>query len=385
MTETRQQQTEEYFTDENEVMDRRTEKVTPSGRHKLITRYYSTRKGCWNYSRGTFYRISDGKEICDIKRNYSSFYHSFLTKNNQEWVVTGRSYMSQTIINLDTGEIFEPEGDQYNGGAFCWIGATLLSDERTLMVEGCVWACPYEYRFYDFSDPSKGWPELKLWENDKETYLCILHGDYPKDPDFNQDGTITIFETSDFYLPLGKYDNDIELEELEALPRGEMDKIENWRVDINKKITLQRQEDKMVITNTWVSPEEQERERRRAEVNERWKAWRKKFTTTDPLYLRYLERLKDPDLTPETYEGTGVTYLGWAPGFDKKERRWCRRILKSADDQPYTVDLGWAVETGPIKLTIYKDGNSHDEKYFSHSAEAMNEAFDYTLSLLKAE
>lgn len=375
------QQTEQYYLDENET--RREEGLTPSGRFKLLRRYYSTKKGCWNYSRGTVYDL-EGNEICDVKRNYSTFHHSFINKNNHEWLITGRSYMSQTIVNLDTGEIFEPSGDQYNGHGFCWAAETLFPDEQTLLVEGCIWAAPYEYRFYDFSDPSKGWPELEIInEEGKPDYLCIDQGDHSMEPIFNEDGSITVFETSDFYIPLGKYENDIELEELKEIPSGEMDKDENWRTDIDKKITLQRQGDKMIITSTWISPVELDRIKRRKEANKRYKEWEKEFKSSDPLYLEYLKQLKNPNLSPEKYEGRGITYPGWAPDFKEKETRWCRRLVNRDDNQPYTIDLAWAVKTGPIKLTIFKDGNSHDEKFFGHSAENMRKAFLYVHNLIE--
>ena len=79
---------EKFFIDENEV--RREEALTPSGRFKLLRRYYSTKKGCWNYSRGTVYDLKDN-EICDVKRNYSTFHHSFVNKNGHEWLITVKS------------------------------------------------------------------------------------------------------------------------------------------------------------------------------------------------------------------------------------------------------------------------------------------------------
>lgn len=250
------QNVEEFFIEEN--LTRQEESLTPSGRFKLLRRYYSTKKGCWNYSRGTVFDL-EGNEICDIKRNYSSFSHSFINKEGQEWLLTGRSYMSQTFVNLDTGEIFEPEGSQYNGYGFCWVDAKLLKDNKTLLVDGCVWGAPFEYRFYDFSDPSKGWEELEIVNQKGEIdYICIDQGDYPRSPEFHEDGSLTLFETSDFYIPLGKYDNDIELEELNNLD-SDMEDDNNWRTDIDKKITLARQDNKMVITEVWTSPVEQDR------------------------------------------------------------------------------------------------------------------------------
>lgn len=86
-----------------------------SGRYRLVIRSYRTRPGCWNYTRGTVVRLSDGAEVCDIKRNYSVFHHSFIEKDGREFLITGRSYMSQTIVDLDRGIEYEPSGDHYHG------------------------------------------------------------------------------------------------------------------------------------------------------------------------------------------------------------------------------------------------------------------------------
>ena len=36
------------------------------------------------------------------------------------------------------------------------VAAYLSPDGHTLAVDGCHWACPYEYRFFDFTDPARG-------------------------------------------------------------------------------------------------------------------------------------------------------------------------------------------------------------------------------------
>jgi hypothetical protein len=381
------QEKEKYFIDENEKTGSRREWVTPSGRSKLVIRYYSTKKGCWNYSRGTVYRVSDGKEMCDVKRNYSHFAHSIINKNDQEWMITGRSYMSQTIVNLDTGEVFEPEGDQYNGQAFCWVGSELSPDENILLIEGCHWACPYEFRFFDFTNPSKGWPELKIYNQQGEKDW--LDADEGKKPVFMDDGRVICYQTSQFFLPLGKYENDITLEELEAMTPemsaayDDEDNRDIWKIVEDVKITLRRDGDRMIITDKWISEEEQERIKKRKEANRRYNEWKKNFKNTDPLYLAYQRLLEEKKLPAEKYESTGITHKDWCPDFDKEEKRWCRRIIKKDDtNKTLTVDLEWAVETGPIKLRIWKDGNSGEDKFFPHSVEGMEEAFAHAKLLL---
>lgn len=364
----RQEQVEKFFIDEN-CLSNPKEILSPSGRFKLIINHYKTKEGGWNYSRGRVFRVSDGALICDIKRNYSCFHHSFVTKNNQEWLITGRSYMSQTIVNLDTGQEFEPSGEHYNGFAFCWAQASLSPDENTLLVAGCYWAAPYEYKFFDFSDPSKGWPELELDD-------FVEEGSKP--PEFNADGTITCFETRNFCVPLNKYENDLSSEDFKSL-QEETEK--TWRHETVATTTLKRQENQMVVVDQWVSDAEKERRKRAEQANREYEQWLKEFREGDVLYLKMKTALKNSKhLKPDSYDSCGHTYEGWCPEFTGKEKRWCRRILEKSNG--YTIDLEWGVKTGPIKLVIYSDGKKTEDKFFPHSEKGMEEALTYAESLI---
>jgi hypothetical protein len=92
---------EDYFKPENVQSSK--EHFSPTKKYKLVVTVYRTKKDCWAYTRGELYRVSNNKLIADIGRNYSDFSYSFQVKNDQEYLITGRSYMGQTIVNLDEG------------------------------------------------------------------------------------------------------------------------------------------------------------------------------------------------------------------------------------------------------------------------------------------
>lgn len=370
----RRETVEAYFEEGNKQGDDRIV-LSPSGRYRLVISSYKTKEGGWNYTRGRVYRVQDDHLICDIKRNYSGFHHSFVTKNGEEWLITGRSYMSQTIVNLETGAEYEPSGEQYNGFAFCWAKAVLSPDGNTLLVDGCYWAAPYEYKFFDFTNPAKGWPELEL--DSKDGYLPADE----KAPEFCEDGTIICYQSREFCLPLQKYETDLTVEELETLPEENGDKEGMWEHTVTIKTTVRREGDEMKVIDKWISPDEQQRIKRSQEAKVKFEKWLSTFKNSDPLYLRYQELLKSSKLSTDKYESYGKTYSGWCPDFTGTETRWCRRLLERNDKTPYTVDLEWAVETGPIKLVIFKNGKSHENKFFEHSVEGMNNAFSYTENL----
>jgi hypothetical protein len=211
-----------------------------------------------------------------------------------------------------------------------------------LIVNGCHWACPYEFRFYDFSDPMAGWPEI------------VSDGIYEdqKPPEIDADGvTIKCFETT-----------------------SEDDEEEGDDRTLASTRTFKREGLKLTQVDEWVSDAEKKRRADREESNRKYEAWQANFKATDPLYLAYKELVRDPELSPDDYESVGITHNEWCPDFKGDEQRWCRRILKT---EKITVDLEWAVLTGPIKLVIYTGGKFTDNKFFPHSVEAMHEAFAY--------
>jgi len=253
-------QVEKEFADRKHRKGQDEVEVSPSGRHTLLIRRYETKKGCWDYSRGTVYKTSSGAEVCDIKRNYLTFHHSFVQREGEEWLITGRSYMSQTMVNLDTGEEFEPSDDHYYGAAFCWADCVLSMDEKTLVVDGCHWAAPYEYRFFDFTDPSEGWPELDIEpaQRIESTGEC--------GPEWMEDGTVVCYKSDEYYLPLGKFDADISWEEAEEIG-DPYDDPDNWVYVPQIKVTLRRQFNKMIVVSTWLS----DRMTKRLEDARAWK------------------------------------------------------------------------------------------------------------------
>jgi len=314
-------ETEKFICPENQK-SKTEEKLSPSGRYRLLIRWYATKEGCWNYSRGTVYRVSDDEMVCDIVRNYSIFHHSFVTKDDHEYLITGRSYMSQTIVDLDAGIEHEPQEYHYDGLGFCWARAFLSPDGQTLLVDGCHWAAPYEFRFYDFRDPSKGWPEIPVitsveeYEKHKdhlsEATQTALYAD-EKDPTFNEDGTITVYESASIFKPTGQREDDISMEQLNEI--GETyDDESNWDREVDLKLTLERRGDVLVVLDTWKSDYRQEQDRRRQEYKKKQDEDFRRWRDTDLTWALLKELLeKDPDL-----ELKGLGWIG-SSGKDREE------------------------------------------------------------------
>lgn len=332
---TREEKRAGYFNPENRDGEPK-EELSPSGKYKLILERFKTGKGTWNYTQGTLYKVGEDEPLGCIQRNYSSFPHQWVENHPKgDFFIGGEDYQGQTVIQLDTGTRRDllPE-ETKKGHGFCWAQYRYIEEHQLLLVAGCYWACPYEYRFYDFSDPMNGWPELEV-TGDK--YNVIY--DSEKWPTIDSQGVITAYQMKDVYDYKDDYDvEDISDVEWEGPDPDDPDDDERSTVVATKFYKIE--DGQVVFQYEWVSDREKAHRARCEEGERQYKEALKKFKETDPLYLAYLEDLKKPGLDPEGYESHGFTYKGG-------ERRWCRRVLRpkrtrKGKSKGYTVDLEWA-------------------------------------------
>lgn len=335
----------------NPIKDRATEHLSPSGAYKLVVTPCETGKGHWNYTEGLVYRKGDDEPIERVCRNYSSFPFAWVENhvNGHAYLICGEDYQGQTVIELDTGKRRDElsEGTE-DGHGFCWADYEYESSMGILTVAGCIWACPYEYRFFDFSNPMEGWPELRdePWTGAEAD---------ARRPTF-EDGLIKVYQTADD-------DEDDCLGEVAAFK------------------VFRREGNLLVVVDEWVSDAEKQRRENQEKARKEYEAKQAKFKAEDPLYLAHRELQKNPVLSPEDYASRGITHDQWCPDFDKQEGRWCQRIIKKGSSE-YTVDLEWAMETGPIKLIVYKGGESFETLWFEHSVEGMQKAYAHACGLV---
>lgn len=163
---------DKYFIKDNEKNNE--EIFSPSGKYKLVITEYTTKPGCWNYSRGRVYHKDSDECIADVKRNYHRFPYSWIEShaNGHDYLICGADYQGQTIIELDTGKRVDyvPKSAQ-QGAGFCWVAHNPSPDGQLLAVEGCFWAAPYEVVIYDFSNPMEApWLELAR-DSDNEDFI----------------------------------------------------------------------------------------------------------------------------------------------------------------------------------------------------------------------
>ena len=149
--------------------------LSPDGDFKLILTSHSTGPNTWSCTKAKLYnKIGDEWVLMQtIKRNYSSFWSRWFThKNGKRYLFCGQNYQGYTCIDLEENVLRDHlPAEAHFGVGFCWAKVIPNSDGTILAVDGCYWACPYEIKFYDFSDPGQ-WPLLEIgcMDFDEEKY-----------------------------------------------------------------------------------------------------------------------------------------------------------------------------------------------------------------------
>jgi len=197
----------DLWADKYEDVTRRKETLTPSGR-TLQIRHYKTGEGSWNYTQGLVYG-HDKKLIGSIKRNYSTFNYAIITVKGQELLISGKDYTSQTVLNLETGEIYE--GTPPKSSGWCW--ASYNSTGEYLIVDGCYWGGPYEHKVFDFSKvlETKEWPEITIVNKEHEPICVEDHGDVDdRIEPYIKNNKFHFFQTTRRHNKLGLTEDEIE-------------------------------------------------------------------------------------------------------------------------------------------------------------------------------
>lgn len=243
--------------------------------------------------------------IGSIKRNYSHFPFTIFKKKNTDYFISGSSYMSQTIIDCQTRDVFD-NSKSFDG--FCWSTYYQI-DENTLCVCGCFWGGPSEYRFYDLTDPSKGWQQINIDKSLRRYSYVLFNNDVGKQKNYS--GPLVEDDKVIFTVREGRVkdgDIDMELSYFKYQDYYHRDhpenivKIEDYESKIYykpmSKIVLKREGDTMKLIYFWRSEEQIEMDREEDEEFEIEIRNEENFVNDDK-YKRYLKLLKDRFPEPE--------------------------------------------------------------------------------------
>lgn len=377
------------------------EHLSPSGRFKLVVTCHETSPGCWSYTKGVVSHAESGEIIASIRRNYSSFPFAWLEEHvdRHEYLICGEDYQGQTFVQLDTGKVVNDRSvGAEMGHGFCWAGYRLLGDKKTLLVDGCYWACPYELKFFDVSDPMAGWPEINLPGN-------LDHLD-PEKSEVTIDGDdIVWLEKEHVYKPTGEREYDIERkwdalfrevqkaeaqeagEETiaaakaavaahdEAYPHDPEDDPEMWEQVVNRRVRLTLGEDEegepaFVVVEDWKSEWQLERDRKYAEWREKDRENRDRWLAEDTFYQHLVETVgRDAFSLSYSHQSMMARWKG-----DINEVYFRASVRQDGWDK--TATLIWGHNDGPIKTELWVKGKGNVKTpEFPRSLDGLNDAW----------
>ena len=178
-----------YYKDENGKPYKDGDSISPCGRYKLVVTTHPTGPGTWGYTQGKIYDLekSETEPLAVVRRNYSSFWHKWIQHSvNGKWYLwAGESYMGYTCVDLEDGSI----RDHKPSSGFCWVSVFPSPDGKFLVVNGCYWGGPYDYKVYDFRDPEM-WPLIEVGYIESPA----IHQDGSKEGVvWNEDGSLKIY------------------------------------------------------------------------------------------------------------------------------------------------------------------------------------------------
>lgn len=139
-----------FFIPENIVANDMEIIYSPSNKYYItITKYKANHK---IYTLGSVYLNSNNELISEIQRDYATFPLVFIENhaNGHDYLVCSEDTQGQTVVELDTGKkaSWVP-----TLAGFCWVDMTPSPSGNLIAVDGCYWACPYEIKIFDFSNP----------------------------------------------------------------------------------------------------------------------------------------------------------------------------------------------------------------------------------------
>lgn len=282
--------------------------TSPSGNYSLKIVQIPTKPGCWNYSAGIVTDTRTGKLVRMVRRNYGSFPFLFLTTNGHEYLVCGENYQGQMVIELDTKRVRKllPR-EAKKGFGFCWASYEFHEAAKVLIVDGCYWACPYQYKFFDFADPMNGWPEL-LEKEDIDPNRTAVSAE--------ADGTIMVKEFADT-------DDDFD-----DVP------VESRTVVAYRKFV--REGKQLVQKEAWIEPAEKERRDIETAEHQAREAALRHYQQTDPTYLNFkavvnASKILKPSKYTSYMYGAPAAKGCELPGAEKSGRIWCRTVCWEQD------------------------------------------------------
>jgi hypothetical protein len=125
--------------------------VSPSNKFRLDITNFWLKDPNRDLTKVEVYEQTSNEKLFDFFVNESHFFHSWLTKNNIDYLICAEDvFGGQTVIDLTNRKMVGYSPNEYG---FIWTDFHLSPNGETLATIGCYWACPYVIKLFDFTDP----------------------------------------------------------------------------------------------------------------------------------------------------------------------------------------------------------------------------------------
>lgn len=125
--------------------------ISPSNKFRLDATNFWSKEPNWDLTKVEVYEQTSNEKLFDFFINESRFFHSWLTKNNIDYLICAEDiFGGQTVVDLTNRKM---AGYSPNEDGFIWTDFHLSPDGKILATIGCYWACPYVIKLFDFTDP----------------------------------------------------------------------------------------------------------------------------------------------------------------------------------------------------------------------------------------
>jgi len=272
--------------------------------------------------------------------------------------------MSQTFVNLDTGDIYDSTDQlkstkEYKGGlSFCWARSQISPDGNTLVVSGCIWGGPYEYKFYDFTDPSTGWPELETDD--------FYYEDGHKKSEWSEDGYFNIYESTE-YINYNGQKFDTWSEEYFNMPNEDITE-DKYVYETEQKRVVKREHNKIVTVSLWKSDKRIDEETEREKAEKENKRLREQMENDNELYQKIKKNLQQPPY--HIYGGYMNPYFRLYIANFKSDDLTTNELKKQCE-------IVWHLTNGPIVMKFWICGKGNiKEKEYLHELNSITEILD---------
>lgn len=150
--ETIRDEIKQYF-NPNNAMGNSNETFSPNNKYRVETISFRQEKpGCnWESTKVEIYQNDNSALLFSFFVNEGTFYHSWVTKNEVEYLLCAEDLCGgQTVIDL-TNKVFSSYTTNDDG--FIWIKHLLSPNKDLLAVFGCFWGSAFFVIVYHFDKP----------------------------------------------------------------------------------------------------------------------------------------------------------------------------------------------------------------------------------------